>query len=369
MGLVELPSGLISDAECSEPEQDQTTASPIEKENSRMAVKVGINGFGRIGRNVLRAALGQPEIDFVAVNDLTSPATLAHLLKYDSILGNLKNEITAGEDFISVDGKKIKVWAERDPAKLPWADVGAQIVLESTGRFTDAADAKKHLGATVKKVIISAPAKNEDMTIVLGVNQNKYDPAKHHILSNASCTTNCLAPVVKVILETCGIVSGIMTTIHSYTNDQVILDFPHKDLRRARAAALSMIPTSTGAAKALKLVIPETAGKLDGFAIRVPTPNVSLVDLTFIAEKPITAEALNAAFKAASEGELKGILGYDTNQLVSADFKGDARSSIVDAPLTKVVGSSVKVLSWYDNEWGYSTRVVDLIDFLAEKGL
>jgi len=334
-----------------------------------MAVKVGINGFGRIGRNVLRAALGQPEIDFVAVNDLTSPATLAHLLKYDSILGNLKNEITAGEDFISVDGKKIKVWAERDPAKLPWADVGAQIVLESTGRFTDAADAKKHLGATVKKVIISAPAKNEDMTIVLGVNQNKYDPAKHHILSNASCTTNCLAPVVKVILETCGIVSGIMTTIHSYTNDQVILDFPHKDLRRARAAALSMIPTSTGAAKALKLVIPETAGKLDGFAIRVPTPNVSLVDLTFIAEKPITAEALNAAFKAASEGELKGILGYDTNQLVSADFKGDARSSIVDAPLTKVVGSSVKVLSWYDNEWGYSTRVVDLIDFLAEKGL
>jgi glyceraldehyde 3-phosphate dehydrogenase len=334
-----------------------------------MAVKVGINGFGRIGRNVLRAALGNPEIDFVAVNDLTSPATLAHLLKYDSILGNLKNEITAGEDFISVDGKKIKVWAERDPAKLPWADVGAQIVLESTGRFTDAVDAKKHLGETVKKVIISAPAKNEDMTIVLGVNQNRYDPAKHHILSNASCTTNCLAPVVKVVLETCGIVSGIMTTIHSYTNDQVILDFPHKDLRRARAAALSMIPTSTGAAKALKLVIPESSGKLDGFAIRVPTPNVSLVDLTFIAEKPVTAEALNAAFKAASEGELKGILGVDSNLLVSSDFKGDARSSIVDAPLTKVVGQSVKVLSWYDNEWGYSARVVDLIGFLAEKGL
>jgi len=334
-----------------------------------MAVKVGINGFGRIGRNVLRASLGNPEIDFVAVNDLTSPATLAHLLKYDSILGNLKNDIKAGDDFISVDGKKIKVFAEKDPAKLPWAEVGAQIVLESTGRFTEAADAGKHLGTTVKKVIISAPAKNEDMTIVLGVNQNKYDAAKHHILSNASCTTNCLAPVVKVILETCGIVSGIMTTIHSYTNDQVILDFPHKDLRRARAAALSMIPTSTGAAKALKLVIPESSGKLDGFAIRVPTPNVSLVDLTFIAEKPITAEALNAAFTAASEGELKGILGVDSNLLVSSDFKGDARSSIVDAPLTKVVGQSVKVLSWYDNEWGYSARVVDLISFLAAKGL
>ncbi len=334
-----------------------------------MAVKVGINGFGRIGRNVLRASLGNPEIDYVAVNDLTSPATLAHLLKYDSILGNLKNTITAGEDFISVDGKKIKVFAEKDPAKLPWADVGAQIVLESTGRFTDATDAKKHLGTTVKKVIISAPAKNEDMTIVLGVNQNKYDPAKHHILSNASCTTNCLAPVVKVVMETCGIVSGIMTTIHSYTNDQVILDFPHKDLRRARAAALSMIPTSTGAAKALKLVIPETAGKLDGFAIRVPTPNVSLVDLTFVAEKPVTAEALNAAFKKASEGELKGILGVDENLLVSSDFKGCSLSSIVDTPLTKVVGQSVKVLSWYDNEWGYSTRVVDLISFLAKKGL
>ena len=334
-----------------------------------MAVKVGINGFGRIGRNVLRAALGNKEIDFVAVNDLTSPATLAHLLKYDSILGNLKNEIVAGEDFISVDGKKIKVFAEKDPAKLDWASVGAQVVVESTGRFTDANDAKKHLGTTVKKVIISAPAKNEDMTIVLGVNQNKYDPAKHNILSNASCTTNCLAPVVKVILETCGIVSGIMTTIHSYTNDQVILDFPHKDLRRARAAALSMIPTSTGAAKALKLVIPESSGKLDGFAIRVPTPNVSIVDLTFIAEKPITAEALNAAFKKASEGELKGILGYDENELVSSDFKGDARSSILDAPLTKVVGNSVKVLSWYDNEWAYSSRVVDLIGFLVSKGL
>jgi glyceraldehyde 3-phosphate dehydrogenase len=334
-----------------------------------MAVKVGINGFGRIGRNVLRAALGNSGIDFVAVNDLTSPATLAHLLKYDSILGNLPNEISSGDDFLTVDGKKIRVWAEKDPAKLPWADVGAQIVIESTGHFTDATKAKAHLGSTVKKVIISAPATNEDLTIVLGVNQDKYDPAKHNVISNASCTTNCLAPVVKVILESTGLVSGVMTTIHSYTNDQVILDFPHKDLRRARAAGLSMIPTSTGAAKALKLVIPETAGKLDGFAIRVPTPNVSLVDLTYIAEKPTTEKDLNAAFKAASEGKLKGILGYETNQLVSSDFKGDKRSSIVDAPLTKVVGNSVKVLSWYDNEWGYSNRVVDLVSFLASKGL
>ncbi len=334
-----------------------------------MAVKVGINGFGRIGRNVFRAALGNPEIEFVAVNDLTSPATLAHLLKYDSILGNLKNEVTAGEGFITVDGKKITVFSERDPAKLDWASVGAQIVVESTGFFTDATKAKAHLGSTVKKVIISAPASNEDITIVLGVNQDKYDASKHNIISNASCTTNCLAPVVKVLLEHCGIVSGIMTTIHSYTNDQVILDTPHKDLRRARAAALSMIPSSTGAAKALKLVIPETAGKLDGFAIRVPTPNVSIVDLTFISEKTTDAKAVNAAFVAASKGELKGILGVDSNELVSSDFKGDKRSSIVDAPLTKVVGNSVKVLSWYDNEWGYSNRVVDLIGFLVEKGL
>ncbi len=334
-----------------------------------MAVKVGINGFGRIGRNVLRAALGNPEIDFVAVNDLTSPATLAHLLKYDSILGNLKNEISAGDDFISVDGKKIKVWAERDPAKLPWADVGAQIVVESTGHFTDATKAKAHLGSTVKKVIISAPATNEDITIVLGVNEEKYDASKHNVISNASCTTNCLAPVVKVLLEATGLVSGIMTTIHSYTNDQVILDFPHKDLRRARAAALSMIPSSTGAAKALKLVLPETTGKLDGFSMRVPTPNVSIVDLTYIAEKPTTVAEVNAALKTASEGKLKGILGYDENQLVSSDFKGNPLSSIVDAPLTKVVGNSVKVLSWYDNEWGYSNRVVDLIGFLVSKGL
>ncbi|WP_420239397.1 type I glyceraldehyde-3-phosphate dehydrogenase [Telmatobacter bradus] len=334
-----------------------------------MAVKVGINGFGRIGRNVLRAALGNPEIEFVAVNDLTSPKVLAHLLKYDSILGNLKNEIVAGEDSISIDGKKIKVFSERDPAKLDWASVGAQVVVESTGFFTDGEKAKAHLGSTVKKVIISAPAKNEDITIVLGVNEGKYDASKHNVISNASCTTNCLAPVVKVILETCGLVSGVMTTIHSYTNDQVILDTPHKDIRRARAAALSMIPTSTGAAKALKLVIPETSGKLDGFAIRVPTPNVSVVDLTFVPEKPITAEQLNAAVKKASEGELKGILAYDDNELVSSDFKGNPNSSIFDAPLTKTVGGQVKVISWYDNEWGYSNRVVDLISFLVKKGL
>jgi glyceraldehyde 3-phosphate dehydrogenase len=332
-----------------------------------MAVKVGINGFGRIGRNVLRAALRNPEIDFVAVNDLTSPATLAHLLKYDSILGNLSNQISADDNSITVDGKKIKVFAEKDPAKLPWADFGAQIVVESTGRFTNAEDAKKHLGPTVKKVIISAPATNEDITLVLGVNQEKYDPSKHNIISNASCTTNCLAPVVKVLMKEFGLVSGIMTTVHSYTNDQVILDFPHKDLRRARAAAINMIPSSTGAAKALKLVIPETAGKLDGFSLRVPTPNVSIVDLTFISEKTTDVKSVNAALKAAAEGELKGILGYDENQLVSSDFKGNPLSSIVDAPLTKVIGQSVKVLSWYDNEWGYSNRLVDLTELVASK--
>src|SRR5271155_762811 len=338
-----------------------------------MAVKVGINGFGRIGRNVFRSALGNPDIEFVAVNHLTPPATLAHLLKYDSILGNLKNDIQHGPDFISVDGKKIKGFAERDPAKLDWASVGAEIVIESTGFFTDATKAKAHLGSgasgktTVKKVIISAPATNEDITIVLGVNSDKYDPAAHHVISNASCTTNCLAPVVKVLNDTFGIQSGIMTTIHSYTNDQVILDTPHKDLRRARAAALSMIPSSTGAAKALKLVVPEMAGKLDGFAIRVPTPNVSVVDLTFVSEKPATVETVNAALKKAADGALKGILGYETAELVSSDFKGDARSSIVDSPLTKVVGSSVKVISWYDNEWGYSNRVRDLVLFLAKK--
>jgi glyceraldehyde 3-phosphate dehydrogenase len=335
-----------------------------------MAVKVGINGFGRIGRNVFRAALGNPEIEFVAVNDLTSPATLAHLLKYDSILGNLPNTIVAGDDFISVDGKKLKVYAERDPAKLDWSTPGAQVVIESTGHFTDATKAKAHLQGTVKKVIISAPATNEDLTIVLGVNENKYDAKTHHVISNASCTTNCLAPLAKVLNDTFGIASGIMTTIHSYTNDQVILDFPHKDLRRGRAAALSMIPTSTGAAKALHLVVPELKGKLDGFAIRVPTPNVSVVDLTFTSEKPLTKESVNAALKAASEGPMKGILGYETNELVSSDFKGNPLSSIVDSPLTKTVGSYMaKVISWYDNEWGYSNRVRDLVLFLEKAGL
>ena len=335
-----------------------------------MAVKVGINGFGRIGRNVFRTAIGNPDIEFVAVNDLTTPATLAHLLKYDSILGNLKNEITHGEDFIAIDGKKIKVFAERDPAKLDWASVGAEIVVESTGFFTDATKAKLHLGSTVKKVIISAPASNEDLTVVLGVNDDKYDAAKHNVISNASCTTNGLAPVVKVLNDTFGIVSGIMTTIHSYTNDQVILDTPHKDLRRARAAALSMIPSSTGAAKALKLVIPEMAGKLDGFAIRVPTPNVSVVDLTFVAEKPISVDSINAAIKgAAAAGPLKGILAYTEEELVSSDFKGDPMSSTFDSKLTKVVGNMGKVIAWYDNEWGYSSRVKDLILFLVKKGL
>jgi glyceraldehyde 3-phosphate dehydrogenase len=334
-----------------------------------MAVKVGINGFGRIGRNVFRTALGNPEIDFVAVNDLTTPATLAHLLKYDSILGNLKNEISHTDDSIIVDGKSIKVFAERDPAKLDWASVGAEIVVESTGFFTDAEKAKAHLGTTVKKVIISAPATNEDLTVVLGVNDDKYDPAAHNVISNASCTTNCLAPVVKVLSDTFGIASGIMTTIHSYTNDQVILDTPHKDLRRARAAALSMIPSSTGAAKALKLVIPAMDGKLDGFAIRVPTPNVSVVDLTFVAEKPISVATINAAIKTASEGSLKGILGYTEEELVSTDFRGNPLSSIFDSKLTKVVGQTGKVISWYDNEWGYSSRVKDLILFLVAKGL
>ncbi len=334
-----------------------------------MAVKVGINGFGRIGRNVFRTALGNPEIEFVAVNDLTTPATLAHLLQFDSILGNLKNEISATEDSITVDGNTIKVFAERDPAKLDWASVGAEIVIESTGFFTDAAKAKAHLGTTVKKVIISAPATNEDLTLVLGVNDSKYDPAKHNIISNASCTTNCLAPVVKVLHETFGIAAGIMTTIHSYTNDQVVLDAPHKDLRRARAAALSMIPSSTGAAKALKLVIPEMDGKLDGFAVRVPTPNVSVVDLSFTAEKPIDIKSINAALKTASEGSLKGILGYTELELVSSDFRGNPLSSIVDAKLTKTVGDMGKVISWYDNEWGYSSRVKDLVSFLVAKGL
>ena len=334
-----------------------------------MAVKVGINGFGRIGRNVFRTALGNSDIEIVAVNDLTTPATLAHLLQFDSILGNLKNEISSTEDSITVDGKSFKVFAQRDPANLDWSSVGAEIVIESTGFFTDATKAKAHLGSTVKKVIISAPATNEDITLVLGVNDSKYDASKHNIISNASCTTNCLAPVVKVLNETFRISAGIMTTIHSYTNDQVVLDAPHKDLRRARAAALSMIPSSTGAAKALKLVIPEMDGKLDGFAIRVPTPNVSVVDLSFTAEKPIDIKSINAALKSASEGPLKGILGYTEQELVSSDFRGNPLSSIVDAKLTKTVGDMGKVISWYDNEWGYSSRVKDLVLFLANRGL
>src|SRR5436305_2721674 len=335
-----------------------------------MAIKVGINGFGRIGRNVLRASLKDPNLEFVAVNDLTEPKTLAHLLKYDSVLGNLPNQVTAGTDCIQVDGKNIKVFKEKDPAALPWDSVGVQVVIESTGRFTDANDAKKHLRGPVKKVIISAPAKNEDVTVVLGVNHEKYDAQKHNIISNASCTTNCLAPVAKVLQDEFKIVSGTMTTIHSYTNDQVILDFPHKDLRRARAAALSMIPTSTGAAKALKLVIPELAGKVDGFSMRVPTPNVSVVDFVAIVEKKTTKEEVNAALKKASEaGSLKGYLGFEENELVSFDFKLDSRSSIVDVLSTLVVGSLVKVISWYDNEWGYSSRVRDLINFIGSKGL
>ena len=336
-----------------------------------MAIKVGINGFGRIGRNILRTALTDKNLEFVAVNDLTDPKTLAHLLKYDSILGNLPNKISATADSISVDGKSIRVFAEKDPAKLDWASVGAQVVIESTGKFTKAELAKQHLRGPVKKVIITAPASGEDITIVLGVNEDKYDPAKHHVISNASCTTNCLAPIAKVINDTFKIVCGTMTTIHSYTNDQVILDFPHKDLRRARAAALSMIPTSTGAAKAVYLAIPDLKGKLDGFAMRVPTPNVSVVDLVVFVEKKTSVEEVNNALKAAAEaGPLKGYLGYETAELVSIDYRGDPRSSIVDAPMTRVVaGNCVKVISWYDNEWGYSCRVRDLIHYIAGKGL
>jgi glyceraldehyde 3-phosphate dehydrogenase len=309
-------------------------------------------------------------MEFVAVNDLTSPATLAHLLKYDSILGNLKHDIKASGDTITIDGRPLRVFSEKDPAAINWESMGAQVVIESTGKFTDADQAGKHLRGPVKKVIISAPAKGEDITIVLGVNEDKYDPAKHHIISNASCTTNCLAPVAKVLNDTFKIQSGTMTTIHSYTNDQVVLDFPHKDLRRARAAGLSMIPTSTGAAKAIYLAIPELKGKLDGFAMRVPTPNVSVVDLVVFVGKSTTVEEVNNALKSASEGPLKGILGYETAELVSSDYKGDPRSSIVDSPLTRVVnGNCVKVIAWYDNEWGYSCRVRDLIFYIAKKGL
>jgi glyceraldehyde 3-phosphate dehydrogenase len=333
-----------------------------------MPIKVGINGFGRIGRNIVRTALNDKDIQFVAVNDITDSATLAHLLKYDSVLGNLTNNITNTEDSVSVDGKSIKVFKVKDPAQIDWASVGADIVIESTGLFTKGSEAGKHLRGSVKKVIISAPAEDPDATFVLGVNDNTYDPGKHHVISNASCTTNCLAPVAKVLNDTFGIHSGTMTTIHSYTNDQKLLDLPHKDLRRARAAAISMIPSSTGAAKALHLVIPQLKGKLDGYAMRVPTPNVSVVDLTVFVDKPATKDSVNAALKAAAEGPLKNILAYTEEQLVSVDFRGNPNSSIVDSEYTKVVGDRcVKVLAWYDNEWGYSCRVRDLVKFVAAK--
>jgi glyceraldehyde 3-phosphate dehydrogenase len=335
-----------------------------------MAVKVGINGFGRIGRNIVRAALGRTDVEFVAVNDITDTKTLAHLLKYDSVLGPLKEEVKAGADWISIGGKTIKVFATKDPAQIDWNSVGAKIVVESTGKFTDGKEACKHIRGSVKKVIISAPAKNEDVTIVLGVNDDAYDPAKDNIISNASCTTNCLAPVVKVINDKFGILKGSMTTIHSYTNDQNVLDFPHKDLRRARAAALNMIPTTTGAAKAIGLVMPQLKGKLDGYSMRVPTPDVSVVDLVAVLDKPATSEEVNAALKAAAEGPMKGILAYTDDPVVSTDMLHNPNSSIVDGQLTKVLdGNLLKVVSWYDNEWGYSCRVVDLIAFLVEKGL
>jgi glyceraldehyde 3-phosphate dehydrogenase (phosphorylating) len=332
-----------------------------------MAVKVGINGFGRIGRNIYRASMQDPGIEIVAVNDITDPKTLAHLLKYDSVLGNLSATVSHTDDSITVNGRTVKVFKSKDPAAIDWSSLGAPIVVESTGLFTKAEDAGKHLKGTVKKVIISAPAKNEDITVVLGVNEKNYDPAKHHIISNASCTTNCLAPVAKVVHENFKIKNGSMTTIHSYTNDQRILDYPHKDLRRARAAAISIIPSTTGAAKALGLVIPDLKGKLDGYSMRVPTPNVSLVDLVAFVEKPTTTEELHSAFKEAAAGPLKGYLDYTEEELVSVDYRGNPHSSIVDAGFTKVIdGTCIKVNAWYDNEWGYSCRVVDLVKFLAK---
>jgi glyceraldehyde 3-phosphate dehydrogenase len=335
-----------------------------------MSIKVGINGFGRIGRNVVRAGLDRSNIEFVAANDLTDTKTLAHLLKYDSSLGPLHQEVKVDGDIIIVGGKRIKIFAIKDPAALDWASVGAQIVIESTGMFTDKKDAEKHLRGPVKKVIISAPAKNEDVTLVLGVNDNMYDPAKHKVISNASCTTNCLGPVAKVLHEKFGIEKGSMTTIHSYTNDQTVLDFPHKDLRRARAAALNMIPTTTGAAKAIGLVMPELKGKLDGYAMRVPTPDVSVVDLVVVTSKKTTAEEVNKALHDAANGPMKGILAYTEDPVVSTDMLHNPNSSIVDAGLTKVLdGNLVHVIAWYDNEWGYSMRIIDLIDFLAKKGL
>ena len=332
--------------------------------------KVGINGFGRIGREVFRVAFTNPEVEVVAVNDLTDSATLAHLLKYDSVHGTFPHEVAADGDCIVVDGKRIKVFASPDPAKIPWGEIGAEIVVESTGRFTEGPKAAAHLEAGAKKVIISAPAKGEDITIVMGVNEDKYDPVKHNIISNASCTTNCLAPFTKVLLNKFGIESGLMTTVHSYTNDQRILDLPHKDLRRARAAACSIIPTTTGAAKAVALVLPELKGKLNGFAMRVPTPNVSITDLTVLLKTDTTAEEINAALKEAAEGELKGIMGYNELPLVSRDYNGCPLSSIVDGLSTMMVGPRMaKVVSWYDNEWGYSNRVVDLAMYIAKKGL
>lgn len=333
-------------------------------------VKIGINGFGRIGRNVVRAALHNPDLEFVAVNDLTDTKTLAHLTKYDSVLGQLGEVVRVEDDFIIIGHRRIKVFAIKDPAELDWSSLGVEVVIESTGRFTKAADAAKHLRGTVKKVIISAPATDEDITIVLGVNDSAYDPAKHHIISNASCTTNCLAPFAKVLHEHFGILKGSMTTIHSYTNDQNVLDFPHKDLRRARAAALNMIPTNTGAAKAIGLVMPELKGKLDGYAMRVPTPDVSVVDLVAVTAKKTTVVEVNAALKAAAEGPLKGVLAYTEDPVVSTDMLRNPNSSIVDAGLTKVIdGDLVKVVAWYDNEWGYSCRVNDLVLFLKKHGL
>jgi glyceraldehyde 3-phosphate dehydrogenase len=335
-----------------------------------MPIKVGINGFGRIGRNVVRAGLHNPEVEFVAANDLTDTKTLAHLLKYDSILGTLNETVRAEGDYVVVGDKKIRIFATKDPAEIDWPSLGVQVVVESTGRFTDGKDAAKHLRGSVKKVIISAPASNEDVTLVLGVNDDTYDAKKHFVISNASCTTNCLAPLAKVLHDTFGIEKGSMTTIHSYTNDQNVLDFPHKDLRRSRAAALNMIPTSTGAAKAIGLVLPELKGKLDGYSMRVPTPDVSVVDFVAVLKKDVTAEEVNGALKAAAEGPMKGILAYTEDPVVSSDMLRNPNSSIIDSGLTKVLGGNlVKVVSWYDNEWGYSSRVVDLVAFLGQKGL
>jgi glyceraldehyde 3-phosphate dehydrogenase len=347
-----------------------STISTHDARRTGMAVKVGINGFGRIGRNIMRAALGQKDVDFVAVNDLTNTATLAHLLKYDSILGNLDASVKASGDSIEVDGERFKVLSVKDPGELPWKDLGVDVVFEGTGRFTDRDSAAKHLAAGAKKVIITAPAKKPDLTVVMGVNHEAYDAGKHHIISNASCTTNCLAPAAKVLHERFGIKKGWMTTVHSYTNDQQLLDLPHKDLRRARAAALSIIPTTTGAATAVGEVLPQLKGRLDGIAMRVPTANVSVVDLAVLVEKSTTAKDVNAAFTEAANGPLKNILQVSEDPLVSIDFRGNPHSSIVDAAYTSVMdGDFVKVLAWYDNEWGYSSRCVDLLRYLVGKGL